>query len=160
MRIDNFYPRSPRGERHRIAFRHLFPAVISIHAPREGSDLELEPVVPCLQISIHAPREGSDLQVHSRFCPVFEFLSTLPARGATIRAYNNAAALTAISIHAPREGSDVYRHVGLAVKVLFLSTLPARGATHGALGVAVAAEFLSTLPARGATGDALGNFHW
>ena len=34
--------------------------VISIHAPREGSDLfaEVEPVDR--QISIHAPREGSD----------------------------------------------------------------------------------------------------
>ena len=57
------------------------------------------------------------------------FLSTLPARGAT-----------------------VYRHVGLAVKVLFLSTLPARGATVFQRGcINVKCQFLSTLPARGAT---------
>ena len=36
--------------------------VISIHAPREGSD-RAGPIKgpPMLQISIHAPREGSDL---------------------------------------------------------------------------------------------------
>ena len=57
------------------------------------------------------------------------FLSTLPARGAT-----------------------VYRHVGLAVKVLFLSTLPARGATVFQRGcINVKCQFLSTLTARGAT---------
>ena len=35
---------------------------ISIHAPREGSDLllDLGQVVEGLAISIHAPREGSD----------------------------------------------------------------------------------------------------
>ena len=84
----NFYPRSPRGER---------PGPCLVHGP-------------VIRISIHAPREGSD-----RFSPLLYrryklFLSTLPARGAT-----------------------VYRHVGLAVKVLFLSTLPARGATFGCL---------------------------
>ena len=34
---------------------------ISIHAPREGSDLLLENLFDHLSISIHAPREGSDL---------------------------------------------------------------------------------------------------
>ena len=56
---------------------------ISIHAPREGSDLAL--VVETAVgggISIHAPREGSDL-VGKRWT-------------------NNSP----ISIHAPREGSD------------------------------------------------------
>ena len=58
---------------------------ISIHAPREGSD-----VLPCQgcqhrrPISIHAPREGSDQYAISR-----RFCSSI------------------ISIHAPREGSDL-----------------------------------------------------
>ena len=34
--------------------------IISIHAPREGSDLLLENLFDHLSISIHAPREGSD----------------------------------------------------------------------------------------------------
>ena len=33
---------------------------ISIHAPREGSDLNFSGVSFLRQISIHAPREGSD----------------------------------------------------------------------------------------------------
>ena len=59
----DFYPRSPRGERR----AHDVPAAvvfaISIHAPREGSDVLL--LMVCngrFQISIHAPREGSDLE--------------------------------------------------------------------------------------------------
>src|SRR5699024_9523793 len=57
---DNFYPRSPRGERPHHLCDVLVHAGISIHAPREGSD-----VLPALRgedtlhISIHAPREGS-----------------------------------------------------------------------------------------------------
>ena len=35
---------------------------ISIHAPREGSDLHADIDKIARQISIHAPREGSDLE--------------------------------------------------------------------------------------------------
>ena len=57
--------------------------VISIHAPREGSDRPKQTAQrPDISISIHAPREGSDT--------VLKRL-TSDAR---------------ISIHAPREGSD------------------------------------------------------
>ena len=56
--------------------------IISIHAPREGSDKYGYDVSAMTQISIHAPREGSDL---------YRFLQD----GQVI-----------ISIHAPREGSD------------------------------------------------------
>ena len=58
-------------------------AMISIHAPREGSDaLDYARLVNEYLISIHAPREGSD--------------------HAAIEWYIKAS----ISIHAPREGSD------------------------------------------------------
>ena len=59
----------------------LFP-VISIHAPREGSDVVFDWLLDLGKISIHAPREGSDLTVNLK------------------RQHR------AISIHAPREGSD------------------------------------------------------
>ena len=36
----NFYPRSPRGERHMDATLALISGSISIHAPREGSDIQ------------------------------------------------------------------------------------------------------------------------
>ena len=60
--------------------------IISIHAPREGSDVawkQTEIAKAC--ISIHAPREGSD------------------RRGLSIEKFNFS-----ISIHAPREGSDQF----------------------------------------------------
>ena len=84
-RRQNFYPRSPRGERR---FLHLcYPHYINI--------------------SIHAPREGSDLSdVAQEVTQEDVFLSTLPARGATLMGQNDN------SYWAP-----------------FLSTLPARGAT-------------------------------
>ena len=103
-----------------------------------------------IEISIHAPREGSDPAFwwpscrHGHFYPRsprgerqesnmidgwdMEFLSTLPARGATqTRAHTRQN--SEISIHAPREGSD--RPVsGFDIGISqFLSTLPARGAT-------------------------------
>ena len=56
--------------------------LISIHAPRTGSDLLRRQPFGCLLISIHAPRTGSD------------------------NAEDNADAPSAISIHAPRTGSD------------------------------------------------------
>ena len=56
-------------------------------------------------ISIHTPREGSDI-VHLANVIFCVFQSTLPARGAT-----NSLALSilfkSISIHTPREGSDL-----------------------------------------------------
>ena len=79
----NFYPRSPRGER-----PFLFGSLLGHKA-----------------ISIHAPREGSDVLIFFVFFAVLVFLSTLPARGAT-RVSPNSGVHPRISIHAPREGSD------------------------------------------------------
>ena len=56
--------------------------MISIHAPREGSDVFLIGDMFPVDISIHAPREGSD-----------DLFGALDCH------WN-------ISIHAPREGSD------------------------------------------------------
>ena len=148
----DFYPRSPRGERPNDhigrevgwVFLSTLPArgatwggpadangvAISIHAPREGSDVPEGVMGPrLLVISIHAPREGSD--------------GTHPRKWAEA---------LCISIHAPREGSDGTGSTDRMVVYVFLSTLPARGAT----GVRMAYDkhmdqFLSTLPARGAT---------
>ena len=56
-----FYPRSPRGERRVL---------------NDGQGL-------IRNISIHAPREGSDVLTAGNDARPLEFLSTLPARGAT-----------------------------------------------------------------------------
>ena len=107
--------------------------LISIHAPREGSDFNGLHAQIALCISIHAPREGSDLTVTSVH-PQVE-----------------------ISIHAPREGSDVLALAHLTAVREFQSTLPARGATTGLrVERVLGAQFQSTLPARGATVLVLG----
>ena len=59
--LAHFYPRSPRGERQILEYKALNPQLISIHAPREGSDIQ---GLTCFSIRS-------------------AFLSTLPARGAT-----------------------------------------------------------------------------
>ena len=55
---------------------------ISIHAPREGGDIDIDDLQECMDISIHAPREGGD------------------------DVYAQIMAKLNISIHAPREGGD------------------------------------------------------
>ena len=107
-----------------------YSATISIHAPREGSDLEVQQVADNrFLISIHAPREGSDTIGQWGLLQLYQFLSTLPVRGATQRA-REAARAQAISIHAPREGSDDQRQWDRSDNdCAFLSTLPVRGAT-------------------------------
>ena len=126
----DFYPRSPRGERLLPKVQFTLGTDISIHAPREGSDVSRSGQSRSLRyfyprsprgerrksfrsvrhvrvISIHAPREGSDHIVRK-----------------------DAVLPKLISIHAPREGSDIADYFGLPTYKKFLSTLPARGATR------------------------------
>ena len=81
--------------------------IISIHAPREGSDAFPITLYSFLKISIHAPREGSDQTNYAQGNPDSAFQSTLPGRGATAARGKGGA--------------------GAA----FQSTLPGRGATRG-----------------------------
>ena len=81
--------------------------LISIHAPREGSDaVDVLALLEKADISIHAPREGSDAVRYHVHRLRAGFLSTLPARGATCRSSHWGPRSSMISIHAPREGSD------------------------------------------------------
>ena len=79
-----FYPRSPRGER---LLGHLQPLpadVISIHAPREGSDLPAASP-GCGQSINFYPRSPRGERRCGCLARILDdrFLSTLPARGAT-----------------------------------------------------------------------------
>ena len=56
----NFNPRSPCGERLGKINQALIAKLISIHAPRVGSDALASLVSELVVISIHAPRVGSD----------------------------------------------------------------------------------------------------
>ena len=68
-----------------LFYRHCRRCKISIHAPREGSDgRNHRRSDRCSYISIHAPREGSDAVGQLQRLLGLQFLSTLPARGATL----------------------------------------------------------------------------
>ncbi len=170
----NFYPRSPRGERPppparptaSQAFLSTLPArgatcrawsataglrFLSTLPARGATYLTYDLVTSAWEISIHAPREGSDLS------------ELLPA-------YSPAY----ISIHAPREGSDKAARRSVAWRAHFYPRSP-RGERHefaqpgrqgGGISIHAPREgsdgpwtrqgpgwksFLSTLPARGAT---------
>ena len=102
--------------------------LISIHAPRAGSDETVCKRLNWILISIHAPRAGSDKRDFQLFMKRLRFQSTLPVRGAT---GGRSAA---------------------AGGVIFQSTLPVRGATsHNLLRALCPPLFQSTLPVRGAT---------
>ncbi len=128
-RKSHFYPRSPRGERPCMpppALRkssHFYPR--SPRGERPGSGCK---GLGISRISIHAPRVGSDVH-RKRLGPgILQFLSTLPAWGAT-NTGGNVVHRYRISIHAPRVGSDLLFPGGLLIPHGFLSTLPAWGAT-------------------------------
>ena len=126
------------------------PQAISIHAPREGSDLRLFGTNFNSCISIHAPREGSDRGIHIIIGLVALFQSTLPARGATMDGHHTLAAAR-ISIHAPREGSDGFR-VKFGLMIGYFNPRSPRGERRAReKEVLRVFGFQSTLPARGAT---------
>ena len=80
---NDFNPRSPHGER-QVCIAHIVAKeLISIHAPRTGSDFFDDDFPALRAISIHAPRTGSDLSANLSANTAWKFQSTLPARGAT-----------------------------------------------------------------------------
>ena len=149
---------------------------ISIHAPREGSDHRR---ADCGQSAGHfyprSPRGERQYPNHKHLAKS-QFLSTLPARGATCRYVFNhflaqflstlpARGATSvilsklscylISIHAPREGSDGKTLCRLLVASYFYPRSPRGERRLDFLDFGAPFGFLSTLPARGATGKTL-----
>ena len=130
--------------------------LISIHAPRVGSDFRHSKRSHSSRaISIHAPRVGSDWTMRWRLSSRVEFQSTLPVWGATwtdvetpmspgnfnprspcgerrLRCRTERTGYP-ISIHAPRVGSDRAAPATPRASALFQSTLPVWGATWSRL---------------------------
>ena len=102
----DFNPRSPRGERPWELINTSVVPAISIHAPREGSDIcRTDSRQDRHKISIHAPREGSDIAFSCRASPAWHFNPRSP-RGERRNGQDLCGVRGCISIHAPREGSD------------------------------------------------------
>ena len=152
----NFNPRPPCGERRGGTDLQRLGVVISIHAPRAGSDVVVDlgadtflyfnPRPPCGErrapaalswprciISIHAPRAGSD---------------QAPGQGQY---------LAGISIHAPRAGSDPSVPICIYIPPNFNPRPPCgERPLAGCTPIITIKGFQSTPPVRGATGGCLG----
>ena len=127
-------------------------AVISIHAPRMGSD-QTGPNTTTQSNLFQSTLPGWGATCHTGGWMMIDdaFQSTLPGWGAT-RDTLQYRLFFAISIHAPRMGSDPTPAIHQTLPLLFQSTLPGWGATGGRiLGHAFSVGFQSTLPGWGAT---------
>ena len=153
---NDFYPRSPRGER-------------PVHAGGQS---------PGRSISIHAPREGSDPAAVQASCGWPNFYPRSPRGERPPARWDRSSTRRHFYPRSPRgeRHKSIYhvRHTAghfyprsprgerpLPLQQLphclgFLSTLPARGATRCPARRPWTEPFLSTLPARGATRDGPG----
>ena len=125
----DFNPRSPDGERQSVSACNVFTNLISIHAPRMGSDMG-KPTLPITltMISIHAPRMGSDMAQGARPETRESFQSTLPGWGATSGVLVGHATLRHFNPRSPDgERHGIARHRPRSPR--FQSTLPGWGAT-------------------------------
>ena len=106
-----------------------FPSTvtISIHAAREGGDVNVSVCKVFAEISIHAAREGGDFSTSA-------FISSVR-----------------ISIHAAREGGDPFTtYTGCGISI-FQSTPPVKAATPFARSSPPPTAFQSTPPVKAAT---------
>ena len=82
----DFYPRSPRGERPGQDAELVDVGLFLSTLPARGATRADGGTERGAAISIHAPREGSDVLSAGGKPGCAAFLSTLPARGATAAA--------------------------------------------------------------------------
>ena len=106
--FSNFNPRSPDGERPRTFSTTIYEVMISIHAPRMGSDKIQNSTLSCKKISIHAPRMGSDFR-HPFVCSFHIYFNPRSPDGERPFVHGWWQPPPTISIHAPRMGSDLPR---------------------------------------------------
>ena len=130
MGISNFNPRSPHGERHDSGALGVAGVIISIHAPRTGSDRKwCTTLLWGWSFQSTLPARGATRTACKHFRYVGNFNPRSP-HGERLPAVLRPQYSHAISIHAPRTGSDVCGVFYLFVAhAIFQSTLPARGAT-------------------------------
>ena len=176
----HFNPRSPHGERPNAPKFGKHRQLISIHAPRTGSDTiplfsafvqrHFNPRSPHgerpvifagtwrLRISIHAPRTGSDDPTKKGKKGNNNFNPRSP-HGERHIGLQPRQRIAVISIHAPRTGSDPMDGIQLSLFGISIHA-PRTGSDGNRLSDGHACEFQSTLPARGATLRINPAFNW
>ena len=118
--------------------------------PVRGATQSDGTVVTTPVISIHAPRAGSDSSRQHVAHRGYRFQSTLPVRGATYSA-DLADHVMLISIHAPRAGSDHSSETTTISPPNFNPRSPCGERPMALMLSSTLALFQSTLPVRGAT---------
>ena len=101
----DFNPRSPHGERHTFRCWLLRLGIFQSTLPARGATRAAQHQQKCNLISIHAPRTGSDCSGKSAHLPCCDFNPRSPHGERRTRFICSLPTQT-ISIHAPRTGSD------------------------------------------------------
>ena len=124
----NFYPRSPCGERlHAQKKKDRHSVFLSTLSLRRATK-QITPRQITRRISIHALLAESDMMLPSTVCASCAFLSTLSLRRATYDTYAKVLRVN-ISIHALLAESDICATLNITSDLEFLSTLSLRRAT-------------------------------
>ena len=147
-----FNPRTPRGVRHRFSGSPRPEISISIHAPREGCDIE-QPGIGLGHLNFN-PRTPRGVRPEAAvFWPAIPWnFNPRTPRGVRLCTSDvPEISAYAISIHAPREGCDIMLTNITTQRIHFNPRTP-RGVRPGA-GYSGGGQpiFQSTHPARGAT---------
>ena len=100
-----FNPRPPCGERRLPCGDGALVAVVSIHAPRAGSDPSKDAIGVNLHLFQSTPPVRGATAAAASIGALNQFQSTPPVRGAT-QLFRDSRHKTRVSIHAPRAGSD------------------------------------------------------
>ena len=104
--ISNFNPRSPWGERPALTRSDSYMYVISIHAPRGGSDLHVFQVTSPIRIFQSTLPVGGATGSDCRVLWFWSYFNPRSPWGERPHTNTRAARRQRISIHAPRGGSD------------------------------------------------------
>jgi len=106
LNAQRFNPRPPCGERRDTYAPAATKTQFQSTPPVRGATDERRRDVPLSLVSIHAPRAGSDTEQSQVLATDMAFQSTPPVRGATNAESHNGMPFV-VSIHAPRAGSDL-----------------------------------------------------
>ena len=149
--MSDFNPRSPHGERLPVAAHQRVALLISIHAPRTGSDIGIlhrggrnqyfnprsphgerpgygQDVISIADFNPRSPHGERQRYLFQKLTS--QFISIHAPRTGSDAFPILPALFIPISIHAPRTGSDVFGNNSRLRISTFQSTLPARGATY------------------------------
>ena len=145
----DFNPRSPHGERQRLAAKENGKEEFQSTLPAWGATNKFKIRGRIIIISIHAPRMGSDIQVTCRRFKNANFNPRSP-HGERLRSGNYDDRIFIFQSTLPAWGATFIIIIDIRI-MLFQSTLPAWGATGNRQQNQQFNQFQSTLPAWGAT---------